>query len=212
MNENFLYLLKNYTKDEHRKPYWKAACELVLCFAAERSILYYFTHLLYKNDCPNFLNYISTKKFKRIQSKLFNSKENSNAILHDKALFQRFLTENNFPGPKGIGTIKNQIFTKSQNNETTEISNVNGLFELFAGLTAKSKLPLFIKPINGIGGMQTFKLHRNNLDNEIIHTIYNDTFSTNVSIQESLRQHELLSSLYSQSVNTLRVNTFKGSD
>lgn len=198
-----------YKKDPDRKSHLRTFYEVLSCMIREKEMSYYFSHLLFKKNISNYQDYIGNKKLVQIQREVFRP----NAILENKILFQRFIQENNIPGPTWLAQVENGHFTENNFSEklTTPERLVHLLEELIDSCSASDSI--FLKPSSGIGGGGAHKINKEKLANsEETHKLFADLQNDAYIIQEAVVQHEAMSLLNSSSLNTVRIISYRNPD
>lgn len=206
-NYNFI---TTYNKDPFRKSHLRTLYEVLRGMIQEKELsTYYFSHLLFKKDVFNYRDYIGNKKLVRIKNEVFKL-NNTNAILQDKILFQKFIEENNIPGPICLAEVKNGSLTTSYSSEklTTRTSLISQLKELINRCSLSDSL--FLKPSNGYGGGGAYKINLAKLDqHDYIDKLLAELQKKDYIIQESVVQHADMNRLHSSSLNTLRIISYR---
>ena len=199
--------IRTYKKDPYRKSYIRTLYEVIRCMINEKELPhYYFSHLLYKKNFHNYLDYIGNKKSLQIRREILKP----NSILDDKILFQEFIYKNNIPGPGCLAYVKNAhlIVESSSEKLTTPDRLTIKLHELLGNSTSDNAI--FIKPSNGIGGGGAYKVSREKLDNPAyINNLITDLQKNDYIVQEVVIQHETLNQLHSSSLNTIRIHSYR---
>jgi len=199
-------------RDHERKHIFKIFKEALHCAILEKEIpIYYFTSLLHKKDnADNYLNYIGHRRINKIINNDFYGGTNSrNHNLKNKLLFDKQLVENN------IRTIKllaysNKYMLHLKEGDIINVVDVGTLESYLTELIEHSlHESVFIKPIDGAGGKDTFKIDKNDLvTKDKIVKLYELMNVQNYIIQETIKQHEDISLIYPHSLNTLRVHSY----
>lgn len=208
---DFLNILSLYHKDPYRKSYIKTLYEATISMLKEKELpIHYFTHLAFKKNTTNYLDYIGYKQLKKIKTEVFQPNE----TLSDKVLFQKFIEENNIPGPVQLAYIEKGsiLYNKSLLKEELE-SEEDTASSLVQLIRHSSTGSIFIKPVDGSGGYGTYKLNQKSLiKKSLVADLYQVFLKTNLIIQETLMQHDLMNQLYGSSINTLRIHTYRKAD
>lgn len=205
--------IKTVLFDEQRKSLPKIVRELIRLSVKEKEIpLHYFNCLLYKKENKNIDNYISNNKMQRIIHEVFyaNGKENEN--LDDKLLFSEKLIRHNIETPKTL--LYNYQTEFYMDGSKINLSNIDKFIKIIQGiLEQREVIAIFIKPVDGIGGTNSFKVDRNAItENHVMLNIFNTVVKGNYLFQETINQHSSINKIYSSSINTLRVHTYTDTD
>lgn len=203
---------KFFIKDKKRKSLYKIAWELIRCAVKERTIPYhYFTGFLYRKDNYRYLDYISHKTASKLKSKLNNS--NHISILENKLIFQNYFSYHNIEIPKILGYSFRKNFFISNNR--FHIESYNDFKNIINNIFNNSKIDsIFVKPFDGLGGKNTFKIDKRKLnkdENKLIE-LFRKMDSNDFLFQETVNQNDKLSKVNSSSLNTIRIHTFFNDD
>lgn len=205
--------IKTVLFDNQRKSLPIIVYELIKCAIKDKELpLHYFNCLLYKKESGNIGNYLSNQKMQRIIQEVFYLKGKENKNFEDKLIFSKLLNAHNINTPKIFMYNINKLFILNGNkmNITSVKDFINVIQNLFNSEGIKS---VFVKPIDGIGGINSFKIDLTELsDLETMSNVYTSIIQGNFLIQECLNQHEEINNIYSKSINTIRVHTFIDSD
>lgn len=199
--------IKTVLRDKDRKSLFTIIIQSLHCSLIEKDIpFYYYTSLLYKKNSPDYRNYIGHRKINKIiKERLITG---NTEILDDKLAFGKLLEDNRIETPKVIAfNNKNIMVNKDNEIKLDSIDElVNVLNRFIARSTSKS---VFIKPFNGTGGKNTFKLAGNQkATNENIILLYNLLEKQKFVFQESIIQNHIINEIYDKSVNTIRIHTY----
>lgn len=204
-------ILKSYRMDPYRKSYLRTSYEVLRCMIEEKELpIYYFTHLLFKKDATNYLDYIGHKRLRRIINEVFKPNE----ILDDKELFQKFIQENNIAGPVQLAYIEKGIVIYPDSLPKEELKHSKDVsFLLERLLSSAASGSVFIKPVDGIGGYGTYKIKQEDLTNsDLIDSLFTELSRASFIIQKTIVQHELMANLNNSSINTIRIHTYRTPD
>jgi len=201
--------LKVILKDEDRKPLPKIVKEAVHFGIIEQEIpYYYFENLLYKKEIKNYQDYIGqTKRGRIIDDFYFKNGENEN--LENKLLFGKILERNGVKTPKILA--HNAHLELKSDKESVQLTTPDDLArELHQLIELSENNSIFIKRILGLGGLHVFKFDQSNInDSDKINELFELMKEMNFIFQETTQQHEKLNRIYSGSINTVRVNTYR---
>jgi len=192
-------------KDSDRKFIFKIIIELIHCFIIEKETpYYYFQNLLHKKNSPNYRQFIGNKKRGNIIDDFYFTGDFHR--LEDKNTFDKVMKKSNVKSTNSLAYTENRKLLYS--DKAFEIDDLEALKKSISIIITENKLTeLFIKPLDGIGGSTTFKIHSNS--DKKIEDLFEAMKKTDFIIQENLIQHELLDQIYSNSINTVRVHTFR---
>jgi len=201
--------LKVILKDEDRKSLPKMLKEAVHFGILEQEIpYYYFKNLLYKKEMKNYQDYIGyTKRGRIIDDYYFKNGENEK--LENKLLFGKILGKNDVKTPKILA--HNADLELKSEKETVQLTTSDDLArELHQLIELSENNSIFIKRILGLGGLHVFKFDQSNIDDsDKINELFELMKEMNFIFQETTQQHEKLNRIYSGSINTVRVNTYR---
>lgn len=158
----------------------------------------YFTNLMYKKSAGNINHYVDDKVYLKI-AKDYYRPNGKNPLLEEKVIFQEHLKANKIPGTNLLGKLVKGKLTVEGDSYTNQIeiaSQINGLANKYDSI--------FIKRTDTSGGDGIFKVNNGNDFN-----IENLSMSKDYIIEQTLVQHEALNQVNPNSINTLRVITFK---
>jgi len=199
-------------KDKERKPLLIMLKEAVHFGFIEREIpYYYFENLLYKKDIENYQAYIGHGKRGRIIDD-FYFKNGENEYLENKLLFGKILEENDVKTPKILAYNSNLELRVEK--DTVQLKTLNDLtIKLKKLIELSENKSIFIKRKIGLGGLHVFKFDQTNVnDSDKIEELFELMKKTNFIFQETTQQHEKLNQIYSGSINTVRINSYREGD
>lgn len=197
--------LKKILKDSDRKFIFRILIELFHCFIIEKEIpYYYFQNLLHKKDAPDYKQFIGNKKRVNIINDFYMVEHVHQ--LEDKNIFDKIMKKAKVESTNSLAySQKHKLLFK---DNWLEIDNLKSLKKVLSMILTENKISgLFIKPLEGIGGSTTFKIYTEHDDN--IEELFEEMKQTDFIIQENLVQHDLLNKIYSNSINTVRVHTYR---
>lgn len=198
--------LKLVLKDKDRKSLPILIRELIHCGLIEKEPpFYYFTSLLYKKNAPDYRNFIGHKAVDDISKEYFNVGNIDE--LENKLTFERILSENNVYTPKIFAYNNNRtLFLK---NTKLVIDSVEKLVSVINSLINESSTDsVFIKPLDGIGGANSFKFALEQTISSKMKKLFNLLDKQSFIFQETIEQHKEVNKIYNKSINTVRVHTF----
>src|SRR5699024_9657508 len=113
-----------------------------------------FTSLLYKKSAPDYRNFIGHKAVDDISKEYFNVGNIDE--LENKLTFEKILSENDIHTPKIFAYNNNR--TLFLRNIKLDIDSIEELVSVVNSLINESSTKsIFIKPVDGIGGANSFK-------------------------------------------------------
>jgi len=187
------------------------AYEVAISMMKEKELpVYYFTHLAFKKNVKNYLDFIGYKRLNKIKAEIFEHNE----TLFDKLLFQKFMEENNIPVPVQLGYVERGTIFYNQLQLKNKLESEEDTSAAITKIIGQSRTgSVFIKPTDGSGGYGTFKLNQESLNNiSLIADLHQAFLNGKVIIQETLMQHDMMNKLYHSSINTVRVHTYRKAD
>lgn len=195
--------------DEERKPLYKIVKESLHCALIEKEIpYYYFTSLLYKKGADDYRDYIGFKKVYNIINDYYY-RNGKNAKLEDKIVFEKILTEHQIDTPIILAT--NENFTLEVDGRPNKLTTIDEFKYFLAQLLSQSRSQsIFVKPVNGEGGVGSFRYDRETIkDNNNIIALFSILDKRKFIFQETIVQHPKINDIYSNSINTIRIHTYK---
>ena len=199
--------LKVYVKDANKKPLPQVIKESIL-YGIEKQMLPtdYFRKYLYRKGIVNYKNYLSLKEFYQIVGSQKMVFPEITAILANKLSFYNHCINLNIPTPKLLSYNFNSRWF--YNNKYQIINSKKSVLHFFDSVFKDSNNDyLFLKPTLGQGGQGCFLLKKENLESQI-DNIYPDLISNSYVHQDYIKQHESINSIFSNSVNTIRIDTY----
>ncbi len=198
--------LNVFFKDPNKKGELRILWEIIYFAVIKKTIpTDYFRKFLYRKECHNYLEYLSTKEYyKIIESNKMVFPEIA-SILQNKLSFACYCKNYLLPTPKLLSyNIKNHYFTKNG----VEIVNSNeDLLKVFKTVMEDNSIDLFLKPIQSQGGQGCILLTKNTLKAQI--DAYGHILRQNSYIhQNRIQQHSSISKIYPHAVNTMRLTTY----
>lgn len=190
--------LYNLVLDSDRKNFYLIYKDLSSLRKKNFSTKSYFTNLMYKKSAGNINHYVDDKVYLKIVKDYYRP-SGKNLLLEEKIVFQEHLKANKIPGTNLLGKLLKGKLTIEGNIYTDQIeiaTQLNGLASKYDSI--------FIKRTDTSGGNGVFKV--NNGD---AFDLANLLMSKDYIIEQTLIQHEALNQVNPNSINTLRVVTFK---
>lgn len=172
----------------------------------------YFSRLCYRKNYPSLRNYCTDKIIGKLQLSNTLHSQHSRNILLNKVAFYRFCLQHQLPTPKVIAyTVdkKGYLIDDSQ----VEITETN-FFELVKDWINKSThQSIFLKPVDTKGGVGAFRIDSSNInDTAHIQQVFTTITDRDYIIQETLIQHPDVAAINPDSINTIRIDTYKPID
>ncbi|WP_158849947.1 sugar-transfer associated ATP-grasp domain-containing protein [Algibacter sp. L1A34] len=166
----------------------------------------YFRKYLYRKDVINYKNYLSLKEFYQIIGSRKMVFPEVTSILANKLSFYNHCVNLNIPTPTLISY--NFNIRWFCNNEIKIITSKESVLQFFQYVFRDSQTEiLFLKPTLGEGGQGCFLLKKENLESQI-ESIYSALISNSYVHQAYVEQHDTINGIFSNSVNTIRIDTY----
>ena len=199
-----LKMLMIFFKDSDKKNFLIIMKEIIYFTYIKKSLpTDYFRKFLYRKDVLDYTAYLSIKEhYSIIKSPKMVFPEVSQ-ILKNKLSFHLICMEQNLAVPKLISyNLKNQFVCNKKNEP---IENKKDLLLFFKDQFNRLHIDkIFLKPMDGIGGVGCFLLTSLNLDSQIKQ--HAETLLNNSYIHEYfIEQHEQINKIHPHAVNTLRM-------
>lgn len=182
----------------------KVIFEVLACFFLYKEFpFFYFHKMLYRRDIKNFRDYLSTKEFKTLNRSKILHNPTISVMYRNKLLFDRILTDAGIKIPILIAyKIDKYIYIK-KSNESFYCDDNNSLKKVLSEICRHSQ-EIFVKSVDAQGGAGCFVINKSNID-----TIMPQLLSIKVALfQERLQQHQEISNIYPNSINTVRIDTY----
>ena len=199
--------LKNFFKDPNKKGGITMLKEIFQYgWAKKEWPTDYFRKFLYRREITDITSYLSLNEyFSIINSKKILVRDLA-SILDNKLSFSLFANQYQLPTPKIFSyNIKTNFYFNSNYYHITNDAALLSFFDRIFRETHESQL--FIKPISGIGGKGCILIKKESLE-EQIRNYGTELLLNNFIHQEKINQHDSISKIHSNSVNTMRINTF----
>jgi len=200
-------------KDKERKALHRILKEFLIASFKSKSIAtYYFTSFLYKKHITNYMDYISHKEWQFMQRAICDSM--TYVILGDKLYFHEYFDKFKIPMPRLLAyNIREKFFVSDDNGWISyEITSSESLSNLLKTLLGKSfNYVIFVKPTVSSGGIGIFRFTGQEIisPNPQMNVFFKNSLSGTYIYQEEVNQHKDLSILNPNSLNTVRIDTFK---
>ncbi|OEK08540.1 hypothetical protein A8C32_03545 [Flavivirga aquatica] len=199
--------IKVFFNDPDKKNYLKILIELLHFAWIKKEIPSdYFRKFLYRTDVLDYKNYLSLNQYYKIISHPEIRLPEIASILNNKLSFAHYSENNNLPTPTVISyNLRNNFFF---NNEITTIFTKEDIVLFFEKIFKKTNNDkLFLKLLEGYGGHGYILLDESKLIDQI-KTYGNSMLKTSYIHQELVIQHPDINKIYSNSINTLRIDTY----
>ena len=190
-------------RDPDRKPVPQIARDLRTVLAAGESPRFYLERLLYRNQSGSVKAYITGKDAKA----LYGLKAKGPGWLRnfdDKALFDRLMRPSGLPLPAFLGSTRMGAFVPVSGDVRALPTSADLVREVTALIEASPTDGVFAKPVVANQGSGAFRVTAETLDAKA-DALFKAVSNNDYLFQESVRQHEGMSTLYPGSLNTLRV-------
>ena len=203
-------------KDKDRKPVLQILYEFLRVSLNKKCIAsHYFTSFLYKKGQDNYMDYLSHREWRHAQE--FLCDDETMDITQNKILFQEYFGKIGIPLPRMLAyNLREKIVLKNGDGWTSrKIDSHETMHEIINFLLGISvNQSIFIKPVRGFGGghAQRISYTDGKLSGEMTRLLYVEIVKSSFIIQDNIKQHRILAELNPSSVNTIRIDTFKGPD
>ncbi|WP_406683894.1 hypothetical protein N1F78_14550 [Seonamhaeicola sp. MEBiC1930] len=200
-------LISKFFKDPDKKSIFTIVYELfVYGWTKKEFPTDYFRKFLYRKNVINITSYLSLKEYYKIIDSEKILVPDIAAILESKLSFSLFADKHHLSSPRIISyNIGNYFYFNSKPSIVNTKSDLIDFFTMvFDNINESS---LFLKPINGIGGIGCILLNKEKFKIQIS-DYYKTLLKQNYIHQEKIIQHSGLNKIYSKSINSLRINTY----
>lgn len=202
--------LASMVSDPDRKSVLNIIKESFHCAIIEKEVpYYYFTNLLYKRGRDGYRNYIGFNDMYRVINNMFHKEGGgSDSSLDDKLMFSKILDK------EGVATANvlanSDGYTLNAKNGSFTIESSRELSSFLVSLMVESRSrSIFVKPVDGAGGKNAFKVDEGTLQKVVGDLkIFDAMRDTRYLFQEGLVQHDFSNNFYSGCINTIRVHTY----
>lgn len=199
--------LQGVRNSAYRKPYHVIMREALAYARRERDGVSYFTHMLFEGDSPRHEHFVGLPTITRIIRGMFYPNGTRSPLLEDKSLFGRKLEEAGIPGCKTLAVLRAGDVCYRPEREHLG----GGLKDVLARLLDESSgAAIFIKPVDGMGGKDSYRIHAQELGRYATDPVLCEKLSAGQWIvQDVIKQHCDVSRMYSDAINTVRVHTYR---
>jgi hypothetical protein len=192
--------------DRHRKPIFRILNELLTYWIINKDYPeYYSKNMAHRRDVANYLDYyLGKKEFSKIRS-LTRDKQLT-PFFENKVLFHHHFKTSPIRLPHYLGyNIERNFLSPTGNRIIHDLKSFSLLAEeLLAGTRSAS---IFIKPIDGVGGRDCFKIDSATINTDHLAKTYDKICVSKYLFEETLSPHPLVSAIYPHSMNTMRIHT-----
>ncbi len=202
--------VRSIAEDPDRKEVSQIARDLRTLRSVGESPRFYLERMLYRSQAGSVDGYITGRDAKG----MYSVKEKGPGWLRnfdDKLLFDQLMRPSGLPLPDFLGSTRMGAFT-SPSGEVRPLSGPDDLVrEVSQLIDASDTGAVFAKPIVANKGSGAFRVTAETLAAKS-DALFRAISSNDYLFQKSVRQHEGMSALYPDSLNTLRVLIGKGHD
>ncbi len=196
-----------FLKDKNKKNYFrilKEVCSLV--FIKKELPLYYFAKFLYRKEIIDYKAYLSQKETRKIVNHIKPERNTHIKLIRNKLDFGNLLEIN------GINTAVILGFNQKNNfqikEEKFKIYTESDLHHFLEIVLKRAKKPrLFVKPVSEQGGKDCFIINETMLEASAKGYLEKIT-SGAFLFQECIEQHVAINEINSDTVNSIRFNTY----
>lgn len=201
--------LRQFYRDPDRKSAGRILVESVHSAFVERELpIFYFTSLMYKRSIGDYRKYIGRRRIHRITREVF-SKGADVKVLEDKTLFARRMEERGLPSPRILArTDGTDIESDEGALPSHDPAQTADLLQHVCERSSSGRI--FVKSREGMGGMLALKID-SPVDAEDVQAFLELMRSGDLLLQEQIIQADALNRLYTHSINTVRVHTYRRS-
>jgi|YelNatPaOPRAMG01_1025707.scaffolds.fasta_scaffold07441_7 hypothetical protein len=207
--------LRAVLSDPDRKSILQILLEFFYCSLAKRCLaVHYFTNFLYRKETKNILDYLTEKEAKSIQH-IINHPSLSD-IASSKLTFIEHFARGGFPVPKllAYNLISKLYLNYDGKWEAVELNSDKHLRYYLENLMNYWNIDeIFIKLIRGSGGIGARKISRSILNNQTqIEDLLISLNKDSYVFQEVIKQHPDIARFNPDTLNTVRIDTFRAPD
>lgn len=203
--------LKVFFADRNKKNVFKMIKEMVVYGWNKKELpTDYFRKFLYRKGIENYTDFLSLKQYYSIIESKKNLISDIAVILENKLSFDLFACKQGLPSTKTISyNIGNSFY---YNSKVYQVFSKEELITFFSMVFNTSKQTcMFLKPISGSRGKDCFKIFNTEFS-ETLENLGVCILKGNYLHQEALKQHPEINKIHSESINTLRINTYLSPD
>jgi len=213
VKKSFGTLIRELLTDPDSKPALRMGFEILyLILYYRRSPHFYFSRYLFKKERTNITDYFPDSYLHKIKP-YFNDSDTRD-ILENKHYFNSYFSQFGINLPRIIMFNNRTLFIDgSKSIMVRNAAEFRILLEQLFG--RNNNKPFFIKKTSwSYGGDQTYKLNRDQLDNDLagIRTLYAEIVKSEYLFQETIEQHSEMDRLNPSCLNTMRIDTFMDKD
>ncbi|TYP75155.1 sugar-transfer associated ATP-grasp domain-containing protein [Aquimarina intermedia] len=196
-------------RDTDKKPFIQLVFEAIHFGIKKREFpFFYFGKYLYRRGVNNYNKFLSSKEVDSITLSKVLHNPVYKPLLRNKLIFYNYLKHFNTSIVKIIGyNFKRKFYAFSNNSAQVDLIRIDVNFFLNTLLSRSKKHSVFMKPIDDMGGSHCYILDQNFIESNLC-------FLTNILLegcfifQERIIQHKRINELYSQSVNSIRFDSY----
>src|SRR5690625_3219905 len=188
-----------FIRDKNKKNIFTIAVELIIQIIKFRALpIHYFTRFIYRKGVdPD--DYTPNHIFDKIEGML--NDEQYYILFDDKYIFHKYIDNNlSVRQPNVYGYTKNGLFL---NDKEILVVQRKSFIQLLSKLLKYNKI--IIKPLKGRWGSGIVVLNK---IEEITDDVINYLSENECILQEYVIQHDEISRIYPNSLNTLRIDTY----
>ncbi len=197
--------IKIFLKDPNKKNYFKIFKEVMVLLITKRELpMYYFKHI-YKKEITNYRDYLGTAEIARIHTSKKLHKQEYISIIDNKLNFALYCERNEIKTPRLISyNFGPSFFFK---NRVWETSKLGDLIDFFKDVFDSDNVEaIFFRPLALGGGSGCFRLDHDTFSRQL-EAEYENLLSGDYTHTEVIKQHQEINTIYSKSINTLRILT-----
>ena len=207
-------LIIDLLKDPDRKSLLRIAKEIVLLTFYHRSLpQHYFSRYLFKKGVTNVKDYFPSAFLYNLKS-FFNDKEVIE-VLENKLYFDFYYGQFSVSLPRILMYNHKNIFVfKNSSFAINSAQDFKSILEQIFNQNPSYDSIMIKRTYGSYGGRKIFKLFRNQLNTYpgIISELYTEVIKAGFLFQETVIQHPELNRLNPSCLNTIRFDTFIGTD
>jgi len=198
--------IRGVVSDKQRKPIHRIIYELLSYLIINRDFpKYYSRNLLHRRDILNYLDYYCGKnEFYKIRTRVKDLQ--LMPFLENKVLFHYHFLGSGIRLPIHLGyNIGTKYFTSDGSRAIPDLVSFSSLVQQQISMTRSGSV--FIKPIDGFGGRDCFRVDAGMLGSDYVADSYKKISTSKYLFQETIVQHPRIKEVYANSINTLRIHS-----
>ncbi|NRB84490.1 MAG: hypothetical protein HRU49_12055 [Winogradskyella sp.] len=196
---------KVFLRDKNKKSVFRIIKEVLILTYKKKEIPFYYFKYLYRRGVTNYLDYLSLKEQRTLQTHPKLHRQDLVTILDNKLEFALLAKGSNIKVPEVISyNLKSKFYFDS---EISEIFELDELICFYEERFIASKLDsLFMRPIDGNSGVGCFKLYKDKVQQQLSN--FGETIlKSNYIASEVIKQHSDIDRIHPNCINTLRLVT-----